>query len=232
MGNVSPIGNNNVNGYNHRKELYNVSYTKIPIWHLPKNIDCTNFDTDNTKWLESINKDGENEIDSFEHSSDGRKTDLSKYAMNTKITIYNDNSIEIKNTAKRYTMTENCSEHTSGIFINVNLGNRLVAEKIYNTEQDDGRKIVHLHGRSGDNKFEVVKIYNFQLSKNKATDGLEETDIVNFMYTSEIEKFISDAEFEKEYYMLNGREVKAEKTGDYQYRVTDNDNNTLIFNVR
>ena len=68
-------------------------------------------------------------------------------------------------------------------------------------------------------------MYSYDTTKNKATD------IVNFAYTSMLSALTKGCKLEKEYYMLNGKEVKAEKTDTGGYRINSKDGKILTFLV-
>ena len=208
-------------------ELYSNTYKKVPIWHLPDSIDCIDFDSDGSKWLEEANKNDEDEISLFKNSPKGKNVNLEPYSMEETFTIFNDQSIQIEGKTRKYKILEKHPSDSEMISITVkDRTNKVVAEKIYNIEQDDGRKLIHLYGENGNDKFEVVRVYPFQPSQNKATD------VVNFVYTSEFSKFIRGGIFEHEYYLLNGKEVKAEQISMYEYEVTDENGTKTIYKVK
>lgn len=200
---------------------------KVPLWLIPDNEKYADYDSDNSMWLEEINKKGEDELENLTLTGKIDK-DIEQYAMNSKMTSYTDNTIKVENSYKKYLTTEKYNLDSNGIFVTVknNTNNTVVAEKIYNTKLDEGRKIIYNYGEDGNNKFTVVRFYSYNPSKNSASDT------VNFMYTSKDKAFLVNTEFEGEFYLLNGKEVKAKKIAENQYKTRDEKGKVLIFYVK
>ena len=194
--------------------------TKVALWHLPYNANYLKYDTDGSKWFEAINKNYDNEI---ENAEENLKISLNRYKVHTKTTIYSDNTQDIVSKYPNGNVTTE-RHGINHVFADIkDKFNRIVAEKIFNYDSNEGRKIIYKHIKQGDNIFTIVRVYLYDTSKNR------KTDMVNYGYTNDLSTLTKGCELEKEYYLLNGKEVKAELTNDYNYSVKDMDGNTLIF---
>ena len=191
-------------------ESYN---TRVALWQLPYNENYLKYDADGSKWYESINNNGDDEIERTERALN---MNMDKYKVRTKTIAYNDGtySVESKFSNKNTVLESHGKEH---VFVRIkNKFNQLVAEKIFNFSSKDGRKTVYKNIKQGEDTFTIVKVYSYDTTKNKATD------VVNYAYTSMLSAFTRGGHLEKEYYMLNGKEVDAVKTGDGGYKISKN----------
>ena len=200
-------------------ELYNI---KVAMWQIPFDKRYKDYDKDGSYWFEMENENGVNEIETVE-SELGK--DFSKYKVASRTRFYSDNTSEIETL---YPSGNNVNE-TFGInhvFVRIkDRLNRLVAEKIFNKDSHDGRKTIYQYAKNGDNEFTVVKIFSYDTSKNR------KTDTVNYGYTSDFSTLTKGCNFEKEYYMLNGEEVQADKINESEYIVKTQDGKILTFTV-
>ena len=116
--------------YHFSSGLSNISYnTKVAIWHLPYSRKYSAYDSDNTKWFESTNKKGFNEIEKFENDFN---INLDKYKVHTKTTTYEDFSQNIVTEYPNGTKITEC-QGIDYVIVNIkDKNNRIVAEKIYN----------------------------------------------------------------------------------------------------
>lgn len=223
MGNsiVPPSGQSSyiLSGKQKQSESYN---TRVAIWQLPNsNSSYLQYDSDDNRWYESINQWGENELENAER---GLNIDMEKYKVRTKTTQYNDSTYDIESRyPNRSTVVEKHGKNHVLVWIKDKF-NQIVAEKIFNSDSNDGRKTVYKNIRKGNDIFTVVKVYSYDTTKNKATD------VANYAYTSLISTFTKGSKLEKEYYLLNGQEVQATKT-DGGYEVNSKNGKVLTFLV-
>ena len=199
-------------------ETYN---TRVALWHLPYNKNYLEYDNDDSRWFESSNKYGDDEL---EQAKLKFNINFDNYKISTKTTQYNDGTYNVESSyPNKMTVSETHGKEHVFVWIKDKF-NRLIAEKIFNNSSSDGRKIVYTYIKQGENTFTIVKIYSYDTTKNKATDA------VNYAYTSNLPDFIKGCIFEKEYYMLNGKEVKAKKI-DNSYRIISKNGKELTFMV-
>lgn len=203
------------------KRAINTSYNcRIALWHLPYDKRFSKFDTDDSKWLEYNNLNNENEIENLENTLHTR---LNKYKTFTESTEYEDN-----------TLIEE-SKYPNGNKIKVNKGlnhvfveirdksGKIVAEKCYNYDCNEGRKTIYKHYTQGDDTFTIVRVFSYDTTKNPSSD------IVNYGYTSLESKLTNGCTLEKEYYLLNGKEVKVKQTDGYEYKVKNSKGKITTF---
>ena len=198
-------------------EMYNC---RVALWHIPYDKRYSAYDIDNSKWFEAINK---NEINEIELAEKKLNISLTRYKVYSKTLEYDDGSI-----------TET-SIYPSGNIIKVNKNNNFIstkiidkngniaAEKYYNYDSDDGRKIIYKHIKQDENTFTIVRVFKYDTTTNRSTD------IVNYGYTSLESTLTKGCELEKEYYLLNGKEIKAEKTNEFEYSVKGEKDKNLTF---
>jgi hypothetical protein len=187
---------------------------------VPYNPKLSLYDTDNNKWYESTNEYGNNEIEKAEK---GLNESYTRYKVHTVTTTYIDSTQDI---TSKYPNGTKITEHHGENHILVNIkdkNNRTVAEKIFNYDSNEGRKTIYHHIKQGGNIFTIVRIFSYDTNKNRRTD------IVNFGYTGLTSTLTNGCELEKEYYLLNGEEVKAKKTEYFEYFVEDKNGNQLKF---
>jgi len=222
MGNSVPKSYGQLNFNMNYKQPVSVKYnTKVAMWQLPYDARYKEYDEDGTKWFESDNKNGNDEIENAEQNL---HMSFTNYKVRTKTVWYDDNSYDVESRYKNNTVTENHGENH--VFVNIkDNSDRLVAEKIFGFDSTDGRKMIYKYDTNGNNVFTVVRIYSFDTTKNRATD------VVNYGYTSDESALIKNCTFEKEYYMLNGKQVDAEKCDGGGYNVKDKDGKILTFQV-
>jgi len=204
-----------------RKKIKDETYNcRVAMWQLPYDKRYTKYDTDNSYWFETINRNYNNEIETAEKEL---KMSFSKYKVYTQTLEYYDNSVaetsKYPNGNKvKVIKNNNC------VFTKItDKTGRVVAEKIFNFESNDGRKIIYKHLKQGDNVFTIVRVFSFNTIKNR------KTDVINYGYTSLDSYLTKGCTLEKEYYLLNDKEVKAEKNNEFEYSVKDENNNKIIF---
>ena len=207
----------------YKKTLSELYSTKVAIWQLPiYNASYRKYDTDDSKWFESENKNGQNEIDDIEQNL---KINLSKYKIHSKTTTYEDYTYDIESIFPNRTKVYE-KHGFNHVFVTIkDKFNRIVAEKIFGKHSNDGRKIIYTNINQGENIFTIAKVYSYDTTKNRATD------VVNYAYTSLTSALTKGCKFEKEYYMLNGHQIKAEKIDDNTFRVKDKNGKILTFQV-
>ena len=143
--------------------------------------------------------------------------------MHTKTTTYKDSTQDI---ISKYPNGTKITEHhgENHVFVNIkDKNNRTVAEKIFNYDNNNGRKIIYQHIKQGENIFTIVRIFSYDTNKNR------KTDIVNFGYTGLPSTLTDGCHLEKEYYLLNEEEVEAKKTEYFEYFVKDKNGKKLKF---
>ncbi len=209
------------NIYN-RQPLGQIEYTRVPLWQLPNDKRYSRFDTDNSKWFESSNK---YQTDEILEAETALNMNFSDYKIHTTITVYNDNIEKQHDYPNGVTVEEAINENL--IIQKVKDGhNRLIAEKIFGKDSFDGRKLIYKNGMDSNNQFTVVKVFNYDTGKNKATD------VVNYAFKQDDADLTKGCSFEKEFYLLNGKQVEAEKIGINTYKTKDEFGNKLIFKVK
>ena len=194
---------------------------KVALWQLPYDSHYLDYDEDGSKWFESSNQNGNDEIEPAEK---GLHKSFSEYKVRTRTIWYDDDTYEVTSKYKNNTVDESHGENHVFVRIRDN-SNQIVAEKIFGFDSNDGRKIIYKNYKQGDNTFTVVQLYKFDTTKNKATD------IVNYGYTSDVSKLTNGCTFEKEYYLLNGKEVSVTKNDSGGYIVKNEDGKILTFQV-
>lgn len=203
------------------KKLDNETYnSRVALWQIPYDKRFSSYDTDKSSWLESVNKNFDNEIERVEKNLN---ISLTRYKVYSKIQEYDDGQ------------TTETSVYPNGNRVKVIRNNNyvftkitdkegnVVAEKYYNYESNDGRKIIHKHIKQDNNTFTIVRVFSYDTTKNRRTD------VINYGYTSLESTLTNGCKLEKEYYLLNGKEVKAEKTDESEFCVKDEKGNKIIF---
>ena len=183
--------------------------------------ECKIYDEDNSDWYETKNNNKINEIENIEKEL---KISLSRYKVYTKKTKYDDNSSEEE---FLYPNGNNITIRRKGDYRSVVIKNNsgdIVAEKVFNIKSNEGRKILYKHYKQGEDTFTVVQVFSYDITQRNT-----KFDIVDFGYTSMPSALTNNATFEKEYYLLNGKEVKAEQTKSFEYKVKSKDGKKLIF---
>ena len=195
---------------------------KIALWQIPYDKRFSKYDTDKSKWFESINKEADNEIESVEQDL---QINLNKYKTYVKTIQYTDNTFEEKSTYPNGTIVT-VKKGDNQVFVNIkDKFERVVAEKFFNNSSNEGRKVLYKHYTKGADTFTVVRVFSYDTTKNKSTD------IVNYGYTSLDSKLTDGCTFEKEYYMLNNKEVKPTKINEYEFGVKNEKGKKLTFLV-
>lgn len=198
---------------------YNI---KSALWQLPYNKDYLKYDEDGTRWFEYINKNGNNEIKSVEK---GLNIDTSNYRVYFKTTNYDDFTYDVESKyPNRNTIIENHGKNYVYVRIKNKL-NQLVADKIFNYANNEGRKNIYKTVKIDGNEFTIVKVYSYDTTKNKAVD------VVNYGYTSSESSLTKGCKFENEYYMLNGKEVSNVKIDGNKYIIKTDEGRMLTFTV-
>ena len=218
------ISNNGVHNLNtsHKKvkdEKYNC---RVALWQVPGGGKYLKFDKDENRWLDAINSEYENEIEAAEQEL---KTNLRKYKVYTHTLEYDNNSFtEISKYPNGNVVKVNqTSEYAMAEIRDKN--KNLVAEKCYNFYDNDGRKTIYKNYTQGDNTFTIVRVFSYDTTKNKSTD------FINYGYTSQESSLTRGCTLENEYYLLNGKEVKAEFNDKNEYLVKDQQGKKLTFRV-
>lgn len=205
----------------HRQQKWITYNTKVAMWQLPYDSHYKDYDEDGSKWFETSNKKGNDEITLAEKGLHKR---FSEYKVKTKTIWYNDDTYEVKSKYKNNIIDESHGENHVYVSIRDD-SDQLVAEKIFGFDSNDGKKIIYKNCKQGNDIFSVVQVYKFDTTKNKSTD------IVNFGYTSDVSKLTNGCTFEKEYYLLNGKEVNVTKNDSGGYIVKNEDGKILTFQV-
>ena len=195
---------------------------KIALWQIPYNEKYLDYDTDGNKWFEAINEYGENEIENAEKELN---IDLDEYKAYCKTVEYSDKTKEV--TTKYPSGTEVKESYGSGrLFVQIrDKLKQLVAEKLFNKSSNEGRKIIYKNVQNGNDVFTIVQTYSYDTSKNRSSD------VVNYGYTSDEKTLSKGCKLDNVYYMLNGKEINAEKITDILYCVTDANGRKLTFKV-
>ena len=206
-----------------RRQIESVTYnTKVALWQLPYDARYKQYDDDDSRWVESHNLNGSDEIKEVEEKLN---MSLSRYKIAVTTISYDDHTYDVENIfANGSTMTE----HYRKNYISIKVKDKsqdVVAEKIIDFKSADGRKTIYKHYHSGDDTFTVVQSYSYDTTKNKATD------IVNFGYTSDESKFTEGNKLENEYYLLNGKQVDIQKNDSGGYSVKNEKGVILTFQV-
>jgi len=211
--------------YKNSKDIaFEFENTQVAIWCIPYNQkhlkDLLKYDTDQTKWYEESNQDNINEIENAEKNLN---ISLSKYKVNTKTTIYEDLTSDITSTYPNGSTVKESQGKNHFFYTIKDKFGRIVAEKIFGTDSDEGRKYVHKYFKNGDNTLKVTYVYSYDINQDRATD------VVNYGYYPNPVKFVKGAEFVKEYYTLNGQEVKAKRIDKNTYKVKDKNGKKITF---
>lgn len=204
----------------HKTLKKETNVTKVALWQLPYDSRYADYDTDNTSWFESQNKLHNNEIKKAERAL---KISLKEYEVRTRKLEYDDKSVtEIS----KYPNGNIVKTSKTNDYVSVEIRDKsgqVTAQKFYNYSSKDGRKIVYKNITKGGDTFTIVRIFSYDRTKNKSTD------IINYGYTSQEANFIGGSSFEKEYYTLNGKEVKAELNDKNEYCVKNEQGKTVVF---
>ena len=222
MGNISFNNNKTVFNTSPKQLIDNTSKTRVAMWQIPYDSKYPEYDTDDSKWFESVNENYENEIENVEKEL---HISLNKYKTYTETLEFDDDSVI---ETSKYPNGNQVKVNKTPEFVMVEIKDKkgnIVAEKCYNYTDNSGRKTLYKYATEGDNTFTVVRIFSYDTTKNRSTD------IINYGYTSEETKLTNGCTLEKEYYMLNGKEVKAEINKNGEYCVTDKHGNKLTFRV-
>ena len=202
-----------------KEEKYN---TRVALWQLPYDARYRQYDIDQSKWFEAINKNYDNEI---EKAEENLHMSFSRYKVYTKSVEYEDGTFEEVSKYPNGNVVK-VSKGFHHVFVNIkNKLGQLVAEKVFNNDSKEGCKYIYQNITQGDNTFVITKVYKYDTTKNKASDT------VNYGYTSSESTLTKGCDFVKEYYSLNGRQVEAKKISDFEYRVKDANNKILTFKV-
>lgn len=215
----APCGQFNYN-MSHKKGVSFTHNIKVAMWHLPYNSHYKDYDEDDTKWFEANNQQGNNEIKKAEQNLN---ISLSKYEVRTGTIRYDDGTYEVFSQYNNHAIRETHGNNYLFVKITDNADD-VVAEKVFGFDSNDGRKFLYKHYKNGKDTFTVVKVYSYDTTKNRATD------VVNFGYTSDPSKLTNGCTFEKEYYMLNGKQTDVKK-GNGGYIVKNEDGKILTFQV-
>ena len=217
--------------YNNKKIVFTPSYIKIAhvthnmktaLWQMPYNKEYLNYDEDGSRWFETYNANGNDELERVKKEL---KINTSDYLVLTETTYYEDGSYKISSKyPNRNTVIEN---HKNGcIYAKIkNKFNQLVADKIFNKSSKEGRKNIYETLTNGNNKLTIVKVYSYDTSKNKAYD------IIDYGYTSSNSVLTDGCNFETKYYLLNGDEVSDVEFDGKEYIVKTKDGKILTFSV-
>lgn len=209
----------NVSNNEIRHEMYN---TRIALWRLPYDKRFKNYDSDDDKWLESNNHHRENEIEKLEKELN---ISLTKYKAYTRTVQYEDDSIH---EITKYPTGNVVKIYQKGDFTSVTIRDnkdRIVAEKYYNAQSNDGRKVLYKYYEQDGNVFTIVRIFSYDTTKNKPSD------VINYGYTSLYSTLENGCELEKEYYLLNGKSVKVKQEDEFTYKMRDSNGKKLVFEV-
>jgi len=203
------------------KKVKEKSYNcKVAIWQLPYDSRFLNYDSDKSRWFEAINIKHDNEIENVEKEL---HISLSRYKTYTQTIKYNDNSVcETTKYPNGNTVKESKTENFVYTTIKDKSGQK-IAEKYFNYSSREGRKIIYKNYTRDNNTFTVIRIFSYDTDKNRRTD------IVNYGYTSDETKLTNGCMLQKECYLLNGKEVNAEKNDKYEYVIKDETGKKLIF---
>ena len=218
------INIDNQNVFRHLSSYNNIKSNnyncKVAIWQLPYKSGYGLYDKDNSKWFEAINKNYYNEIENAESQlkmslnrfkvytqnieySDGTSREISKYPNGNKVDVkYGDNYV----------------------FVNITDKNgKMAAEKIYNYDSYDGRKVLYKYVQNGDDTLTIVQVYSYDTSTNKSSD------VVNYGYTSLPSTLTKNCKLEKEHYLINGEDAKLIKSDEGEYTLKDKNGKILTF---
>ena len=197
---------------------------KVALWQMPYEIPyskiCKRYDSDNNGWLEYRNNHNENEIEEAEKTIGSK---LCNYKVIARTTNYSDGTTDV---ISEYPNGTKITEHheDNSVFVNIkDKDGRTVAEKIYSYETTKGRKVVYQNLEKDNNIFSVARVYSYDTRLNR------KTDIVNFGYTNSAFTLTNGCYLEKEYYLLNGEEVKAKCKKDGKYKVKDKNGKKFKF---
>ncbi len=203
------------------KAIKNENYnTRVALWQMPYCSKYRFYDKDNSKWFETINKNYDNEIEKVEK---GLGISLNRFKVYTKTIEYEDESVE------------EISKYPNGNEVKVTKGlnhvlvyikdkeGRPVAEKIYNYQSNEGRKILYKYLKQGNNTLTIIQVFSYDTQKNKSSD------IVNFGYTSLPSTLTDNCQFEREHYLINGQEAKLVESDCGEYIVKDKNRKKFIF---
>ena len=205
--------------FTHKKVTDETYNCRVAMWQIPYDKRYGKYDLDKSSWFETINKNYNNEIENVEKDL---KVSFSKFKVYTHTLEYNDNSVtEIS----KYPNGNNVKVIKNNNYVLIKITNKsgdLVAEKFYNYESNEGRKTIYKHIKQGNNIFTIARVFNYDTTKNKSSD------VINYGYTSLDSALTKGCTLYKEYYTLNGKEVKATKISDFEYRVDENDNKIIF----
>ena len=215
---ISPDGYSKYERSN--KSVKSVQYNcQVAVSRFPD--DYKIYNADNSDWYETKNK---NKIDEIENLEKDLHVSLSRYKVYSVTTKYNDKSSkEELHYPNGNVVTINRKGGFNFVVIKDKSGN-VVAEKVFNAASNEGRKTLYKHYKQGDDTFTVVQVFSYDTTQKNT-----KFDTVDFGYTSQLSSLTNNCNFEKEYYLLNGKEVKAEQTSDSEYKVKNKDGKKLIF---
>ena len=206
--------------FNHKKlkdETYNC---RVALWQLPYDKRYTRYDSDKSHWFETINQNYDNEIEKAEKALN---VSFSKFKVYTHTLEYDNDSVtEISKYPNGNTVKVIKNDNYVFTKITDKNGN-LVAEKFYNYWSDEGRKIIYKNITKDNNTFTIVRAFSYDTTKNKSTD------VINYGYTSMESSLTNGCTLEKEFYLLNNKEIKPKKIGNSEYRIKDENGHKITF---
>ena len=212
---------NALKNVNKHKQLKAESYNcRIALWQIPYDNRYSRYDTDNSKWFESVNKNYDDEIENVEKKLN---ISLSRYKTYTQKLEYSDDSILERSIYPNGNVVQ-VTKTLDYVMVSIkNKVGQIVAEKVYNYTSNEGRKTIYKYYTQGENTFTVTRVFSYDTRKNRSSD------IVNYGYTSLDSKLTDGCTLEKEYYTLNGQEVEAVLNDNFEYCVTDKQGKKLTF---
>ena len=209
-----------INNYFTHKNAYETYNCRVALWQLPYDKRYSQYDIDKTNWFEAINKNYNNEI---ENAQKGLKKSFSRFKVYTYTVQYNKESAVEEST---YPNGNKVKVIKNKNFVYTKITDKsgdIVAEKCFNIESKDGRKTLYKHLKQDGNTFTIVRVFSYDTSKNKSSD------VINYGYTSLDAALTDGCSLEKEYYLLNGEEVKPKKLDYFEYCVKDKNGKKIIF---
>ena len=200
-----------------KSETYN---SRVALWQIPYDSRYSSYDTDKSSWFESVNKNFDNEIERVERKLN---ITLTRYKVHSKFQEY-DNGQTTETSVYPNGNTVKVIKNNTYVFTKIiDKAGNVVAEKYYNDESNDGRKTIYKYIKQGDNTFTIVRVFSYDTTKNRSSD------VINYGYTSLESTLTNGCKLEKEYYLLNGKDVEAEKINEFEYRVKDEKGKKLTF---
>jgi len=186
-------------GHSAPKPIFITNRITVPIFHLPSELRevVSEYDTDFNNSLDSSSTVGENELAKI------MGLDLSKYYIKETVKLMSDNSLQItRKMPNGMEITEKHGDNLSHEILSDKDGNPLV-EKLYNDNDSNDRKILYNNMGSGDNKFQVLKIYEYDSKKNYSKD------LINFAHDKDAGELTNRCKYIGETYLYNGKEVDS-----------------------